>query len=175
MATEGNIGLAEPSTLTKSVRTFTQTINSSALHMEGLTLVGQESSLAIAQVVSSNAASTVWGLVTRSAAPSLTTYAASTVGQSSATTIVSSNATTVGYVQSYQLTSTMAGPVTGGFYINSTLVWPVLIWAGGGIARDGQSASYPGYLFKGTAAKDLTFNVSSTGAYQLAVTYWEGI
>lgn len=104
--------------------------------------------------------------------PSLQTYAASTTGQSSATTIVSSNANTVGYIMGYSLTSTEAGPVNAGFYSGSSLVWPVLIWAGGGVPAAQQVATYPSYLFKGSTGQPLTFNVSSTGAYRLGVTYW---
>lgn len=104
--------------------------------------------------------------------PSLSLYSASTTGQSSATTIVSSNAATVGFVMGYKITSTVTGPVNAGFYSGSTLVWPVLLWADGGVPKDGEVTSYPSYLFKGSTGQPLTFNVSSTGAYRLAVTYW---
>lgn len=104
--------------------------------------------------------------------PALQGYAASTAGQSTATTIVSSNANTIGYVMAYKVTSTVAGPINAGFYAGSNLVWPVLLWADGGIPRDGEQVSYPSFLFKGSTGVPLTFNVASTGDYRVAVTYW---
>src|SRR5690242_9354080 len=67
MATEGSIGVSQPvaSTITMSVRTVTQTVNSSVVHQEVLTLGDAESSLGIARVVNSTP-STHYGLVTRS-------------------------------------------------------------------------------------------------------------
>lgn len=65
MATEGTIGLAEPSTITKSVRTVVQQVNGSNTHQELLTLAGAESTLEIARVINTNPTSD-YGLVTRS-------------------------------------------------------------------------------------------------------------
>lgn len=65
MATEGTIGLAEPSTITKSVRTVVQQVNGSNTHQELLTLAGAESTLEIARVTNGTP-STEYGLVTRS-------------------------------------------------------------------------------------------------------------
>lgn len=62
---EGNIGLAEPSTITKSLRSVTQNINSSVVHQEVMTLGGAGSSLQIATVLAAPPASTEYGLVVR--------------------------------------------------------------------------------------------------------------
>lgn len=66
---EGNIGLAEPSTITKSLRSVTQTINSSAVHQEVMTIgsanTAAGSSLGLAEVQATAPASTTMGLVVR--------------------------------------------------------------------------------------------------------------
>lgn len=66
---EGNIGLAEPSTITKSLRSVSQTINSSVVHQEVMTIGSQGavagSSLGLAEVTASAPASTTWGLAVR--------------------------------------------------------------------------------------------------------------
>ena len=66
---EGNIGLAEPSTITKSLRSVTQTINSSVVHQEVMTIGSQGavagSSVGLAEVLASAPASTTWGLTVR--------------------------------------------------------------------------------------------------------------
>lgn len=66
MATYGNIGLAEPSTITKSLATVSLTRNSSTVHQEIMTIGDAESSLGVASVVDSAPPSTEFGLVTRS-------------------------------------------------------------------------------------------------------------
>ena len=64
---ESNIGLAEPSTITKSLRSVTQTINSSVVHQEVMTIgASAGSSLALAAVTDATPDSTHFGLVTRS-------------------------------------------------------------------------------------------------------------
>lgn len=63
---EGTIGLAEPSTITKSLRTVTQTVNSSVVHQEVMTIGGAASTTEIAVVMGSPPQSTTMGLVTRS-------------------------------------------------------------------------------------------------------------
>lgn len=65
MATEGTIGLAEPSTITKSLRTVVQQVNGSNTHQEVMVLGGAESTLEIARVTNASP-STEYGLVTRS-------------------------------------------------------------------------------------------------------------
>lgn len=65
MATEGTIGLAEPSTITKSVRTVVQQVNGSNTHQEILTLGGAESTLEIMRVQATAPASTAYGAVVR--------------------------------------------------------------------------------------------------------------
>jgi len=65
MATEGTIGLTEPSTITKSVRTVVQAVNGSNTHQELLTIAGAESTLEIVRVINGTP-STEMGLVTRS-------------------------------------------------------------------------------------------------------------
>lgn len=64
---EGNIGLAEPSTITKSLRSVTQNINSSVVHQEVMTLgsATANSSLNLAEVLGSAPPSTTMGLVVR--------------------------------------------------------------------------------------------------------------
>jgi hypothetical protein len=62
---EGFIGLAEPSTITKSLRTVTADINSSTVHQEVTTLGGANSSLELARVQATAPASTSMGLVVR--------------------------------------------------------------------------------------------------------------
>lgn len=65
MATEGTIGLAEPSTITKSVRSVVTQINGSNTHQELLTIAGAESSLEIARVLATAPASTAYALAVR--------------------------------------------------------------------------------------------------------------
>jgi hypothetical protein len=60
-----SIAGAEPSTITFKVRTFTQNQNSTLMHQEVLTLGGIASTLALAQVLDGDPASTEFGLVVR--------------------------------------------------------------------------------------------------------------
>lgn len=175
MPTNNVIGLAEPSTITKSLRSVTHTINSSVVHQEVMTLGGAESSLEVARVTAAIPASTDYGLVTRAAPAVLTNLTNSTLlATSTATTILSSAATTP-YISAFILTSTDAGPIVGGFYAGSTLVWPVTLWAAGGVANVVQQVAAPGYVFSGQAGRPLTFNAGSSGVFvRLGMTYWLG-
>ena len=98
----------------------------------------------------------------------------STAGSDSIASLVSSNAASKAYVTAYTVNSTEAGPIQAGFYAGATLVWPVTIWATGGVVKDAQSVPHPSYLFKGSTGAALTFNVPSTGHYRVAITYWTG-
>lgn len=113
------------------------------------------------------------GLHVRSLPAALTTLN-STAGTDSVVTLVSSNAASKAFVSAYTVNSTVAGPVNCGFYSGATLVWPVTIWASGGMMKDAQAVAAPGYLFAGSTGAALTFNVASTGAYRVAITYWTG-
>lgn len=63
---EGTIGLAEPSTITKSLRTVTQDIAGTGdVHQEVMTLGGANSTLEIARVQATAPASTAMGVVVR--------------------------------------------------------------------------------------------------------------
>jgi hypothetical protein len=253
MATIGDIGLAEPSTLTKRLAAVEITRNSTVQSQEVMVLGSPNSTgvLALAEVMGSAPASTVMGLavrqvgpiaVTNSTAtdlltaavqsgtwnigtvttvttvsavttvsslagavtarnftssggavegstttpptgalglhvrplhPALTTFN-STAGSDSVATLVSSQATTKAFVSAYTVNSTEAGPIQCGFYSGSTLVWPVTIWAEGGQIKDAQAVPHPSYLFAGSTGQALTFNVASTGAFRVAITYWTG-
>lgn len=65
MATGSEIGLAEPSTVTKNIATVTQSWNGADRHQELLTIAGAESTLEIARVQATAPASTSMGLVVR--------------------------------------------------------------------------------------------------------------
>jgi hypothetical protein len=244
LATIGDIGLAEPSTLTKRLAAVEITRNSTVQSQEVMVLGSPNSTgvLALAEVMGSAPASTVMGLAVRqvgpvavtnstatdlltaavqsgtwniatvttvttvttvSAArvatssgggvegstgtpptgalglhvrplhPALTTFN-STAGSDSVATLVSSQATTKAFVSAYTVNSTEAGPIQCGFYSGSTLVWPVTIWAEGGLMKDAQAVPHPSYLFAGSTGQALTFNVASTGAFRVAITYWTG-
>jgi hypothetical protein len=172
---EGQIGLAEPSTITKVLRSVTVEINSSNVHQEVMTIGGAVSSLSLAAVIATQPASTTYGLVTRQAPYVLSHVVNSTVlATSTATTLLSSAATTP-FVSAFILTSTDAGPIVGGFYAGSTLLWPVTLWAAGGIANVQQAVAAPGYIFKGKADRPLEFHAGSSGVFVRAgVTYWQG-
>lgn len=62
---EGTIGLAEPSTITKSLRTVTNTVNSSVVHQEVMTIGGAGSSLQLASVLATAPTSTEYGVGVR--------------------------------------------------------------------------------------------------------------
>ena len=62
---EGSISLQEPGSPTKALRTVTQTVNSSVVHQEVMTIGGAGSTLQIAAVVASAPASTEFGLGVR--------------------------------------------------------------------------------------------------------------
>lgn len=225
---EGNIGLAEPSTITKSLRSVSQTINSSVVHQEVMTIGSQGavagSSLGLAEVLASAPASTTWGLAVRIAGgPSSAvdlqarvnqgvgnssngdawavnvknssgvisptnpfsvslqlstlvfgTFAASTVGNTSTQTVLISSAAGTPFVTSYVATSTEVGPIVGGFYVGSTLLWPVILSAGLGQIQQAQGPSVaPNYVFAGQAGRPLHFVTGSSGVtVQLALTYF---
>ncbi len=172
---EGVIGLAEPSTITKNLRTVTQDINSSVVHQEVMTIGGAVSSLALAAVVATVPGSTAYGLVTRPAPSVDTALALSTVlATSTATTLVSSAATTP-FVSAFTVTSTDAGPIVGGFYAGSTLVWPVTLWASGGVIHVSMAVPSPGYIFAGQAGRLLEYHGESSGVFvRLGMTYRQG-
>lgn len=62
---EGTIGLAEPSTITKSLRTVTQDMNGTEVHQEVMTIGGAGSSLQLAAVVATAPPSTSYALAVR--------------------------------------------------------------------------------------------------------------
>lgn len=64
-----NIGLAEPSTITKTVSAISITRNSSVEYQEILTIGDPESTLGVARVTDQTPASTMFGVVVREAAP----------------------------------------------------------------------------------------------------------
>lgn len=68
MATNSDIGVSQPaaSTITMKVRTVTQSVNSTTVHQEVLTIGGAESTLEIVRVTTTTPDSTAYGLVTRS-------------------------------------------------------------------------------------------------------------
>lgn len=176
MPTNDVIGLAEPSTITKNLRTVRLEINSSNVHQEVMTLGGAESTLEIARVVAAQPASSHYGIVTREAPVVLSHLVQSTVlATSTATTLLSSAATTP-FVSAFILTSTDAGPIVGGFYAGSTLLWPVTLWAAGGVANVAQQVAAPGYVFAGQAGRPLEFHTAgSSGVFvRLGMTYWQG-
>jgi hypothetical protein len=174
MPTFGDIGVSQPaaSTITMKVATVQLTRNSTVTHQEILSIGDPDSTNGLAAVLSTRPASSAWGVAVRQAMPPLTTYAASTTGQASTTVIATSNAASVQYVCAFSVESTISGPLACGFYSSATLVWPVTVWAGGGNNAVRLAVPWPSYLFKGSTGNDLTFRVPSTGAYQVAVTYW---
>lgn len=236
---EGTIGLAEPSTITKSLRTFTHSINSSAVHQELMGIAGAGSSLQIAAVVAAAPASTEYGLVVRIAGgpssavdlqarvnqglgnssladawqvrsspqstlwassagfhfdssgalqitgasastqvslglPTMATVALSTVGNTSTGTALISSAATTPFITSYVVTSTETGPLVCGFYAGSTLLWPVIVWADGGVPTQMQGPSVPpSYIFAGQAGRPVQFTTpSSAVTINVALTYF---
>lgn len=177
MATHGDIGVSQPaaSTITMKVRTVTLDLNSTTVHQEILTLGDAESSLGLARVLASQPTSTHYGLVVREAPVALSNLTNSTVlATSTATTLLSSAATTP-YVSAFILTSTDAGPIVGGFYAGSTLLWPVTIWPAGGVANVTQQVAFPGYVFAGQAGRPLEFHAGSSGVFvRCGLTYWQG-
>jgi hypothetical protein len=111
------------------------------------------------------------GLKTRVVLGALTN-AASTMGSGSTGSTVVSSAATVPYVTAYSVVSTVAGPLTAGFYAGSTLLWPFVLWAEGGQMQAQQAVSAPAYLFKGQADRPIELRISSTGAVTYGITYW---
>ena len=77
--TFSNIGLQEPSTVTKSVASVTITRNSSAEYQEILTMGDPETAAALARVVAAAPDSTHYGLVVRIAQPSTGPFQISSV------------------------------------------------------------------------------------------------
>jgi len=99
------------------------------------------------------------------------TLSNSTVGNSTDTTIISS-AATVPYVSAYTVSSTEAGPIQCGFFKGSTLLWPLTVWANGGMNLL-QAVSPPGFVFKGAVNRPINFKITSgsTGTIRVGVTY----
>ena len=96
----------------------------------------------------------------------------STAGHTTNTTVLSSAATTP-YVSGFMAASTEAGPIVCGFTAGSTLLYPVLLWADGGVPSVTQAVPQSGFLFKGQADRPLEFRIlsGSTGTIYLSVTY----
>lgn len=121
------------------------------------------------------------GLHVRPVRPQLLT-AASTAGSDTLAVMVAGS-TTAGtgriFVSAFTIASTVQGPVNAGFYSmaggGSTLIWPVTVWAGGGFMNHPAAVAAPGYLFATSTGSTLTFQVASTGAYRVAVTYSTGV
>lgn len=180
MATLGDVNLNESTTITARLAAVSITRNSTVQFQEIMVLGDPDSttSSAVAKVTNAaNVPSTSWGLVVKQARPSLLT-ANSTAGTSTSTDIVAGQTGSV-FVSAYAVVSTIAGPVACGFYSvgggASSLVWPVTIWASGGVIKDSQQIAPPGYLFTASAGSTLTFQVASTGPYRVAVTYSTGV
>ena len=114
------------------------------------------------------------GLTVRPVIQPLTTYSASTTGQSSATTLLSSNAASRAKVFAYSITSTLAGPVEWGFYSGATRLWGgVLAATSSAISGVNLAVSPPGYLFANSTGAALTFNVASSNTgLNVSVAYW---
>lgn len=98
--------------------------------------------------------------------------AISTAGQTTNTTVLSSAATTP-YVSAFIAASTEAGPIVCAFTAGSTVLWPLLLWAEGGIGNVQQAVPQGGFIFKGQASRPLEFRIlsGSTGTIYLGVTY----
>lgn len=175
MATGNDIGLAEPSTITKRLATVTQNWNSTVRHQELQTIAGAESTLEIARVLAAEPASTDYGVVVRTVPRSPSQWATlsnSTIGASTSTPILSSG-TTRPYISAYTIVSTEAGPIVGGFFEGSTLLWPVTLWGSGGQLQAQQAVAPPGFLFAGSSGRPISFNIiaGSTGVIRGAITY----
>lgn len=122
MATFSNIGLEEPSTITKSLAAVTVTRNSSATEQELITLADPESSLGLLRITDTTPDSTMFGVVVRQVgytAPS-TTVSVSTgsvrVHQSTAADL---NVTVAGY-------STVVSVSTGSIRVHQSTATDLL-------------------------------------------------
>ncbi len=71
------------------------------------------------------------------------------------------------------MTSTAAGPIRGGFYAGSTLLWPVTLWADGGVVNVQQAVATPSYIFSGQADRPVQFSQGSTGHVIIGLTYYQ--
>jgi hypothetical protein len=255
MAVIDGIGLAEPSTITKSLAAVLIQRNSSDTYQEVMVIGSPNSttSSALAEVTNAAAASTAWGLVTRTrTAPESTAWASSagfhfdssgaltanivggqsttvnvsslggavivrssaanalvtayqstaadlqatvtlastamqvqarpmlptlislgsTAGTDTTVTLISSAATTPRIV-AFHVSSTEAGPIRAGFYAGSTLLWPITLWADGGVVNVSGAVAAPAYLFSGQADRPVQFSASSTGAFFVGLTYFQ--
>lgn len=114
------------------------------------------------------------GLVIRPALGGLTTYSASTTGQSSATTILTSNAGSKGYIYAYSVISTLGGPVNWSVYAGATRLWGgVLAAVSSAVSGANLAVAPPGYLFAGSTGAALTFNVDTSNAgMNVSLAYW---
>jgi hypothetical protein len=227
MATLDGIGLAEPSTITKSLAAALIQRNSSNQYQEIMSIGDPDSTtaLAIAKVSATvGLASTVMGLAVRIAGgpssgadllmrpvfsstntdnpvrailsstsadnPVTATLAStamqvqarltlptlislgSTAGTDTTVTLISSAATTPRIV-AFHVSSTEAGPIRAGFYAGSTLLWPITLWADGGVVNVSGAVAAPAYLFSGQADRPVQFSASSTGAFFVGLTYFQ--
>lgn len=132
---------------------------------------GQSNAIESAVTMPSSAAR---GLVVRPALGGLTTYSASTTGQSTATVLLSSVATTKGYVYAYSVLSTLAGPVNWSVYAGATRLWGgVLAATSSAVSGANLAVTPPGYLFAGSTGAALTFNVDTSNAgMHVSLAYW---
>ncbi|HEX7122353.1 MAG TPA: hypothetical protein VF178_08300 [Gemmatimonadaceae bacterium] len=175
MATIDGIGLAEPSTITKSLAAVPVERNSSITYQEVMVLGSPNSTtaLALAEVTGASPASTTVGLVVRQVLGTPLTFAASTVGNTSTQTVLISSAATTPYISAYMVASTETGPIVGGFYVGSTLLWPVVIGASLGVMQQSQQVAQPGYVFRGQADRPVHFVTASSGVtLHVGLTYW---
>ena len=137
--------------------------------------------LAMTATIGQNLQSTVWpstnssGVIVRWPDLNSTTYGQTTAfNNSTVITLASSAAASKGYVYAYSVTSTLAGPVTVGFYKGSSLVWPVQFAApSSAISGANLAVSPPAYLFRGDTGLPLTINVATSNAgMNVAVAFW---
>jgi hypothetical protein len=115
------------------------------------------------------------GLFVRPVLGGLTSYSASTTGQSSLTTIVSSAAASKAFIYAYSITSTLGGPVEWGIYSGSTRLWGgVLAATSSAISGVNLAVTPPGYLVSGSTGQALTFNVASSHTgMNVSIAYWQ--
>jgi hypothetical protein len=114
------------------------------------------------------------GLLVRPVFGGLTSYSASTTGQSSATTILSSAAGSRGFIYAYSITSTLAGPVEWSLYAGATRLWGgVLAAVSSAISGVNLAVTPPAYLVAGSTGAALTFNCASSNAgLNVSLAYW---
>lgn len=181
MATLKDLGLQEPSTITKNLAVVEVSRNSTNQYQEIMCIGSPNSTtaLAIAEVMGTDPHSTTVGMAVKVGRPNLTTVGSTAGDSTSANVVVGSAGSGKIFVHSYSVTSTIAGPVRCGFYSvgggASSLVWPLIIWGSGGVINLTESVPAPSYLFQASAGSTLTFQTASTGPFTYAVTYSTGV